>query len=169
MKKHEFKIGERFYTGTGLWVCTDVSDTEIRAKLVSTHLKKAGAILSAFGEVSFNNRHWPSCRQENEHKQNDGTTKRTPCFRCYNDDRSIPFTILGLGVEYITDTPIRRGTVTVVCLRCQRPEDVSSLRFGKYKWICLCGANIWQDDPKTDYRCISCGRKRAFWTPVEHT
>lgn len=169
MKKHEFKIGERFYTGTGLWICTALSDTEIRAKLLSTHLEKTWAIISAFGEVSFNNRHWPSCRREIEQGTNERTQKRTPCFRCYNDDRSVPFTILRLGVEYINGTPINRGTVTLVCVRCQRPGDKSSLQFGKYKWICLCGANIWQDDLKTDHKCVTCGRERGFWTPVEHS
>lgn len=44
----------------------------------------------------------------------------------------------------------------------------SGLRFGKYKWICNCGANIWDDDHDTDRSCVNCGLKRDHWSAVEH-
>jgi hypothetical protein len=44
----------------------------------------------------------------------------------------------------------------------------TKIRFGKYKWICECGANIWDDDRLTDRKCINCGRDRTFWEPAEH-
>lgn len=42
------------------------------------------------------------------------------------------------------------------------------LRFGKHKWICVCGANVWDDDDETDRSCLNCGLKRDRWVSVEH-
>lgn len=169
MKKEEFEVGARFYTSTGLWLCTAKSDTEIKATQLWKHTMDGKKILKDQPNISFNNRHWPACRKEDLPTQQGEVRKRIPCFRCYNDDRNVPCTILSSGFEFVDGKRLHRGTTTVVCERCRRPDEGSCITFGKYKWICPCGANIWQDDLKTDYKCISCGRERGFWTPVEHT
>ena len=95
--------------------------------------------------------------------------KRIPCYRCYNDERSVPSTILDVcSDEMVNGERVLRGTTVLVCARCKKSDEKSCITFGKYKWICQCGANIWWDDPKTDEKCENCGRDRTFWTAVEN-
>jgi hypothetical protein len=171
MRKAQFVVGEQFYTASGLWVCTAISDTEIRAENIWTYSIDGKNKKKNSSEVTFNSRHWPACRTEGPDHASEKRTlsnrRKVPCYRCYRDDLGVPYTILSLGTEDTSEERIHRGTVTVVCEPCRHPDEESCIRFGKYKWICPCGANIWQDDPKTDFTCMNCGRERGFLTPVE--
>ncbi len=168
MKKEEFEIGKQFYTACGLWICTGKSDTEIRAKQLWMYTTSGKQSMEDQPEVTFNNRHWPACREDKPQIRMGEKPKKIPCFRCYNDDPNVPRVILGMGFEKINGVSIFRGTTTVVCARCRRSDEESCFRMGKYKWICPCGANIWHDDPKTDEKCLNCDRERGFWTPVHN-
>jgi len=166
MRREEFEVDKEFYTACGLWICTGTSDTEIRAKQLWRYTTSGNESIENAPEVTFNNRHWPACRAEKPRIVKGEKPRKIPCFRCYNDDPDVPRTILDvMGFETTDGVSIFRGTTTVVCVRCRRNNEQSGLRFGKYKWICPCGANIWHDDPNTDEKC-RCGRERGFWTPT---
>jgi hypothetical protein len=165
LRKDEFEVGETFFTATGLWLCMAKSDLEIRAKQVWHYTSSGKKAIKNPPELTFNNRHWPACRKISRVEPGQ---KRIPCFRCYDDNPDVPCILLGLGDEKINGKRITRGTSIIVCERCRLSNEKSCLSFGKFKWICPCGANIWQDDLNTDYKCINCGRERGFWTPVEN-
>ncbi len=126
-----------------------------------------------FPAILFTRKHWPACITVEEWKQPKSSKQykynRIPCYRCYNNDRSIPATILEVcSQETVNGQKILRGTTVLVCARCKKPDEKSCLSFGKYKWICQCGTNLWWDDPKTDEKCTNCGRDRTFWTAVKN-
>jgi hypothetical protein len=182
MKKGDFKVGSKFRTSTGEWLVTQLDDFKVMAK----PLWRWAAIKEDEGEcfdrehfpknfpaISFTRKHWPACRTVEERKQSKSSKQykynRIPCYRCYNNDLAIPTTLLEIcSSETVGDQNILRGTTVLVCARCKKPEEKSCVSFGKYKWICQCGTNMWWDDPKTDERCTNCGRDRTFWTAVEN-
>lgn len=169
MKKEEFEVDKEFYTGCGLWICTGISDTAIKAKQVYRYTTSGKEFMENQPGVTFNNRHWPACRNNRVQRVDSERPRKIPCFRCYNDDPNVSRVLLGMGFEEIDGVKVFRGTTTVVCVRCRRDGENSCLRVGIYKWICPCGANIWHDDPKTNETCVNCNRERGFWTPVDNT
>ncbi len=79
-------------------------------------------------------------------------------------------------LERVNELAKQAGLIPVAYIRRLVTDHVglagkarqSGLRFGKHKWICSCGANIWDDDQDTERSCLNCGLKRDHWVSVEH-
>lgn len=73
-------------------------------------------------------------------------------------DKEVPVRVKELAKQegLIPVAYIRRLAANHVGLSGKKASQ-SGLRFGKYKWICICGTNIWDDDQDTDRSCVSCG------------
>jgi hypothetical protein len=182
MKKEEFKVGVTFRTSTGEWLVAAVDELNVMAKplwcwaSMKDYEKKdldRDYFPEDFPTIPFRKKHWPACRTIEEWKQSRCSKQyknnRISCYRCGDNNLAIPTTILEIcSSETVGGQRILRGTTVLVCARCKKSDERPCLSFGKYKWICQCGANIWWDNPKTDEKCINCGRDRTFWTPVEH-
>jgi hypothetical protein len=166
LRKHEFVAGQRFYTVAGVWLCVEVTDKAVVAKLIADR----GGIEKLDGPViTFDERTWAACMTEVEFRSwlalSSGTTYSTrPCFRCHRRDRSLQYTLLRHDFVRVEKITYRTGAVVMVCELCKLPQDRSSHRFGSYHWICACGANIWWDGLDTGEKCINCGRGRQEWT-----
>jgi len=163
MKKEDFQIGCEFYTGSGKWRCTDIGTRVIIAVKLD---KKDESFYSgppyALEEQIFDEYDFGGCDLVDRFREFRKTKQLKPCSRCGSTEP----TKRGVIISMDLDKPGAAG-MTRVCTDCKTDADQSCIKFGQFKWICDCGANIWDDDEKTDRSCLSCGMKRNYWHRVD--
>lgn len=159
MKKEDFQIDGEFYTQTGKWRCTDIGTRvivaiKIRDRLDVCLVDQPGAEL-VFDEYDFGGCDLVERFKELPEKKKSESKKLVPCSRCGSTDPAKSGVIVSMEME----THKR----TRVCADCKTDSDKSCIKFGRFKWFCDCGANIWDDDSETNRSCYKCGSTRETW------
>lgn len=162
MEKEDFQIDGEFYTQTGKWRCTDIGSRVIVAVKIRDRsgvcLRDQAGAEFVFDEYDFGGCDLVDRFNELPGQKQSGFKKLIPCSRCGSTDRAKLGVIVSMEME--THKKIR------VCEDCKTETDKSCIKFGRFKWICECGANIWHDDSETNNSCFKCGNTRETWVRI---